>query len=186
MDKNSKMFIIYIAALRALKLAIAIHFSWILLLVVFYQDKTFTKISLKYGSYINVFLDLSMQLHENICINKHVIELVKGKNFFYKSIYSLGLVELEILKIYIETYLKTRLIQLSKSLIKALILLDKKINGDFCLYVNYQGSKILIIQNKYHFLLIGKFLDRLGCAQQFTQLNFTNAYHQIRIREKNE
>ena len=31
--------------------------------------------------------------------------------------------------------------------------------------------------------LVGKSLDRLGRAQWFTQLNLTNAYYQMRIRE---
>lgn len=43
-------------------------------------------------------------------INGYAIELINNKKFYYGSIYTLSLVELEILKTYIKTYLKTRLI----------------------------------------------------------------------------
>lgn len=44
-----------------------------------------------------------MELPKNTKINKHAIELVEGKQFLYRSIYSLTLLELEILKTYIES-----------------------------------------------------------------------------------
>lgn len=40
-------------------------------------------------------------------MNEHIIELIDGKQLPYEPIYILSLVELEILKTYIETYLKT-------------------------------------------------------------------------------
>lgn len=62
----------------------------------------------KYLDYADIFLfNLAMELYENIYINKHVIELEKDKQASYEPIHSLGLVEQETLKIYIETYLKT-------------------------------------------------------------------------------
>ena len=48
-----------------------------------------------------------MELPKNIGINEQVIEPIKGKQPSYGPIYSLGLVELETLKTYIKTYLKT-------------------------------------------------------------------------------
>ena len=51
-----------------------------------------------------------MELPENTSINKHAIKLVKGKELPYGPIYKLGLVELEILKAYLETHLKTAFI----------------------------------------------------------------------------
>lgn len=45
-----------------------------------------------------------MELPKNTRINKYVIELEKDKQPLYRPIYSLGLVELETLKTYIETY----------------------------------------------------------------------------------
>ena len=52
-----------------------------------------------------------MELPENTGINEHAIELIEGKQPPYALMYSLGLVELETLKAYIETHLKTGFIQ---------------------------------------------------------------------------
>ena len=48
-----------------------------------------------------------MKLPENTGINKHAIELQDGKQPPYRPIYSLRPIELETLKTYIVTYLKT-------------------------------------------------------------------------------
>lgn len=85
-----------------------IHFSQVSLLATLQQEKAFTKISLEYGHYDDVFFpDLAMELLKNRYINKYAIELVEGKQSPYGPIYSLGLVELETLKVYIKTNLKT-------------------------------------------------------------------------------
>ena len=78
-----------------------------------------------------------MELSKNIVINKHTIELVKGKQPSYGPIYNLGLVELETLKAYIETYLKIGFIWLFKTFAVIPILFDKKPDSSLRLYVNY-------------------------------------------------
>ena len=47
-------------------------------------------------------------------------------------------------------------------------------------------SNNLMIKNQYPLSLIGEALDRLGRAKRFTQLDLTNAYHRMRIREGNK
>ena len=106
-----------------------------------------------------------------------MIELEKGKQPPYRPIYSLGPVELETLKIYIETNLANDFIWILKSPAGAQILFVRKPNGSLCLYVNYQEFNNLTIKNWYPLPLIGKSLDRLNQAKQFTQLDFTNVYH---------
>lgn len=69
-----------------------------------------------------------MKLLENLGINEYVIELVKSKQLPYRLIYILSPLVLEILKMYIETLLKTGFIQLSKLPAGALILFHKKSN----------------------------------------------------------
>ncbi len=91
--------------------------------------------------------------------------------------------ELETLKAYIETHLKTGFIRPSKSPTGTPIFFDKNPDGNLRLCVDYQGLKNLTIKNWYPLPLIGEALDCLGRAKQFTQLDFTSAYHQIRIRE---
>ena len=94
--------------------------------------------------------------------------------------------ELEILKAYIETNLANGFIRPSKSPAGAPILFDRKSNGFFWLYVNYRDLNNLTIKNRYPLPLIGELLDRIGRARQFTQLNLTSAYYQMRIRKKDK
>ena len=127
-----------------------------------------------------------MELPENTGINENAIKLIEGKQPPYGPIYSLGTVELETLKTYIETHLKTGIIRPSKSSTSALILLNKKRDRSFRFCVNYQGLNNLTIKNRYPFPLIGESLDRLGRAKRFNQLDLTSAYHRMRIREGDE
>lgn len=65
----------------------------------------------KYVDYTNVFsFDLTMEPAEKIEINEYAIKLIDSIQLLYKLIYILSPVELEILKTYIKTYLKTRFI----------------------------------------------------------------------------
>ena len=147
-------------------------------------DKALTKILAKYSDYANVFFsDLAIEVLENTRMNEYAIKLIDGKQSSYGPIYALNLVELETLKTYIETYLKTRFIQLFKSPTSTFILFDKKLDSSLCLYVNYWGLNNLTIKNQYLLPLIGEFLDQLSQAKRFTQLDLTNAYHQIKIWE---
>ena len=132
-------------------------------------DKAPVKVPPKYSDYTDVFLfDLTMELPENTSMNEHTIELVKDKQPPYGLIYSLGPVELETLKTYIETHLKTAFIRLFKSPAGASIFFDKKLNGSLCLCINYRGLNNVTIKNRYSLPLIGEALDRLGRAKQFT------------------
>ena len=54
---------------------------------------------------------------------------------------------MKILKTYIENNLVNGFIQLSKSLVKALILFDQKQNDFFQLYINFWNFNNLIIKN---------------------------------------
>ena len=185
LNKNSVIFVVYVAALEALKLAI--HLSQAPLLAALQQDKAPIKIPSEYIDYTNVFsLDLAMQLPENTSINKHAIELIEGKEPLYKPIYSLGPVELETLKAYIEIYFKTGFIWPSKSLIDAPIFFDKKPDRSLRLCIDYQELNNLTIKNRYPLPLIGDSLDWLVGAKRFTQLDLTSAYQQMRIREGDE
>ncbi len=145
-------------------------------------DKAPIEIRTKYSNYADIFsLDLAMELLENTAMNEHAIELIEGKQPPYGPIYTLSPVELETLKTYIETHLKTGFIRLFKSLAGAPILFDKKPDGNLYLCVDYRGLNNLTIKNQYLLPLIGESLDRLGRVKQFTQLDLTSAYHRMRI-----
>ena len=86
----------------------------------------------------------------------------------YSFIYSLGSVELEILKAYIKNNLANGFIKPSKSPAKVPIFFNKKPDNSQKLYMDYQGLNNLIIKNQYSLLLVGKSLDQLGWARHFT------------------
>ena len=84
---------------------------------------------------------------EYIEINNHAIKLVDDWQPSYGPIYSLGQVELETLKTYIETNLKNGFIRPSKSPVETPILFDKKSDGNFQLCVDSWEFNKLPIKN---------------------------------------
>ena len=142
------------------------------------------KISAQYLDFVDVFSpDLATELPEYTEINTHAIDLEEDKQPPYGPIYSLGPVELETLKTYIETNLANSFIRLSKSPAGGPILFDKKPDGSFCLCINYWSLNNITIKNRYPFPLVDESLNCLGRTKQFTQLDLTGAYHRMRIKE---
>ena len=127
-----------------------------------------------------------MELSKNTSINKHGIKLVEGKQPLYRLTYSLRTVELETLKTYIKTQLKTGFIQSFISPASALIFFNPKLDGSLRLYINYKGLNNLTIKNLYLLPLIGEVFNRLSWAKRFTQLDLTSAYHKMRIWENDK
>ncbi len=124
LDENSETFVVHVATLEAM----TIHLSQAAQIPTLQWDKASTKILAKYSDYTDVFsLELAMELAQNTGMNEYTIELIDGKQPPYRSIYALSPVELETLKAYIETHLKTGFIRSSKSLAGTPILFDKKL-----------------------------------------------------------
>ena len=66
-------------------------------------NEALTEVSVEYSNYSNVFLaENAAELPENTGINEHAIKLKESKQPPFGPIYSLGPVELETLKTYIE------------------------------------------------------------------------------------
>ncbi len=124
-----------------------------------------TKVPSEYVDFADVFSPkLAVELLEHTGINNHAIELVDDRQLPYGPIYSLGPMELETLKAYIENNLASGFIKPSKFPAGALILFDKKPDSSLKLCVNYQGLNNLTIKNRYPLPLVGESLDRLGRA----------------------
>ena len=154
LDENSETFIMHVASLD-----LGIYPDREAQIVLLLIKKV--KILDKYSDFIDVFSEeKALVLPKRTNINKHVIKLEDGKQPSYGPIYSLGPVELEILKTYIETHLKTGFIRPSKSPAGAFILFNKKSDGSFCLCVDYRGLNNLTIKNQYLLPLMSKSLDR--------------------------
>ena len=144
-------------------------------------------VSAEYSDFADVFLQKSANVFlEQTIINKHAIELEKGKQLIYKPIYSLELVECKTFKPYIEINLANNFIRTSKLPANTSILFLHKPNNCICLCVNYLGLNNLTIKNWYPLLLISKFLYWLGQAKQFSQLNLISAYYWMKIKEGDE
>ena len=182
LDEKSETYIIYVAFLNLIP---GIYLDRVAQIASLLTKKV--KILDKYLDFVDVFSEeKTLVLSERTKFNQHAIELEKSKQPPYEPIYSLDLIELETLKPYIETYLKTEFIQPFKSPAGAPILFDKKSDSSLCLYVDYQSLNNLIIKNRYPLPLIGESLNWLGQAKKFTQLDLTSAYHQMRIKERNK
>ena len=120
LSADNEISMVHIAAL-AEQITMPIHSSYQAKVVS--QTSKKTGISAEYSNFSDVFSSNSVvELPEYTKINNHLINLLDNKQPLYSSIYSLELVELEMLKIYIETNLASSFIWPSKSLIGALIL----------------------------------------------------------------
>ena len=117
--------------------------------------KASTEILAKYSDYSKVFLvENAAKLSENTKMNEHTIELGQDKQPLYGSIYSLGSVKLETLKIYIKTSLANSFIRISKSPTGIPIFFDQKSDESPRLCVNYCGLNNITIKNRYLLSLI--------------------------------
>ena len=182
MDNDNETFIVYVAIWEREK--ISVHSEKQAQIRALLFDKAPTEILAEYFNYNNVFLaENAAKLPENIGINDYAIKLEEDKQPPFRAIYSLGLVELEILKIFIETNLANGFIWSSKSLARAFILFDKKPDKSLRFCVNYGGFNNITIKNRYPVPLISKSLDWLGQARRFTQLDLINADYWMRICE---
>ena len=111
-------------------------------------DEAPTEVPAEYSDYSNVFSAENVaEIPENTKINEHAIELEEGKQPTFGPIYSLGPVELETMKTYIETNLANGFIRPSKSPAGALILFNQKPDRSFRLCVDYRDLNNITIKN---------------------------------------
>ena len=124
LNPEYKTFIVHITSLSSTPLDARPQISGLI------AEKAPTKVPAKYLDFVNVFsLDLAFKLPKHTGINDHAIKLVNGQQPPYRPIYSLGPVELETLKAYIETNLANKFIRPSKSPAVAPIMFNRKSDG---------------------------------------------------------
>lgn len=137
LDSEHKVFVVYIVAL-GMDLGEEMHSSKKTQIVYIKVDKAPTKVSSKYIDFENVFLQkLTMELPYHTKINDHVSDLVDDREPPYGTIYSLGSVELKILKAYIKNNPANSFNISSKSFLRVPMLFGKKLADSLGLYVNY-------------------------------------------------
>ena len=103
LDKNSETFVVHVASLNLVPRIYPDREAQIASLLI--EE---VKILNKYADFANVFLEeKGLVLAEHTKLNKYAIDPEDGKQPRYGPIYSLGPVELESPKTYIETHLNT-------------------------------------------------------------------------------
>ncbi len=181
LDENVEAFVVHVASL-SLGSKMSIHPARKAQIASLLTEEV--TILAKYLDYTDVFLkDSAAELLKQTDLNEHAIDLIESKQPLYRFIYSLGPVELKILKTYIETNLANSFIRPFKSPAEAPIFFVKKPDGSLRLCVNYRELNNLMIKNRYSLPLIGESLDRIGQAKRFTHLDLTSSYHQMRIKK---
>ena len=104
LDENSKTFVVYVTSLN---LTLGIHPDKAAQIASLLAEEV--KIPDEYSNFADIFSETKVLiLPERINLNEHTIDLEHNKQPPYGLIYSLGPVELETLKTYIKTHLKTR------------------------------------------------------------------------------
>ena len=131
LDPEHETYVVLVASLSSTLLAsLDVHPSRRPQVSDLIAERAPTKVLVEYSDFADVFSpDLASELPKHTGINDHAIELVDGQQPPYGPIYSLGPVELETLKAYIETNLANGFIRSSKSPAGAPILFDRKSDG---------------------------------------------------------
>jgi hypothetical protein len=139
----------------------------------------------KYKNFANVFDKINADKLFEHDSQDHVID-TKNKMFSFESMYNLSMIELELLKEYLDEFLTKRFIVLFSSLVDASILFVKKSKNDLRLCVDYKELNVITIKNRYSISLINQLLNSLNDVKKFTKLNIQTAYNFIRIKEEDE
>ena len=117
----------------------------------------------------------------------HAIDMVEEKEPPYGLIYVLSEKELQVLREYLDTLLKSRKIRPSKSPDGAAILLLPKDHGrGLRLCMNYRGLNKETILNCYPLPLMNELRNRIRGAKIFTKLDLKAGYNLIRIKKVDE
>ena len=160
LNPDHEAFVVHVATFFS---SIELHQDREVQIATLIADKAPITILAEYSDFKEVFSKKSATvLPEHTQINTHAINQEEDKQPIYGSIYSLGLVELEILKTYIKTNLANGFIHPSKSLASSPILFNKKLNGSLWLYVDYRDLNNITIKNRYPLLLVGESLNCIG------------------------
>ncbi len=147
--------------------------------------KSSKEISEKYKNFADVFDKINADKLLEHDSQDHVID-TKNKMSSFESMYNLSMIELELLREYLDEFLTKEFIVFSSSLVDASILFVKKSKDDLRLCVDYRELNVITIKNRYSISLINQLLNRLSDVKKFTKLNIQTAYNFIRIKEEDE
>jgi hypothetical protein len=147
--------------------------------------KSSKKILEKYKNFADVFDKINVDKLFEHDSQDHAIN-TKNKMSSFESVYNLSMIELELLKKYLDEFLTKRFIVLSSSFVNASILFVKKSKNDLRFCVNYKELNVITIKNRYSIFLINQLLNRFNDVKKFTKLNIQTTYNFIRIKKEDE
>ena len=116
----------------------------------------------------------------------HKINLISKIKSLAKKVYNLTKNQVFVIKVYVNEMLKKNFIRRNSSNYATLVLIIKKFDENFKVYVNYKTLNVLIIKNRNYFSLIKKIFDRLCATKFYIKLNVIAIFNEIRIRENDE
>ena len=117
------------------------------------------------------------------CPHDHKIELRGGsKPTYVRPIRYPYYQKVEIERL-VDEMLKSGIIRGSQSPYSLLVLLVRKADGNWRMYVNYRALNKDTVKDKYHIPNIDELLDELYGADIFSKLDLRFGYHQIRMHE---
>ena len=120
------------------------------------------------------------------CPLDHAIELKDGATPGYGPIYSVSEPEQAALKEFIDNHLATGTIHPSQSPIGALVLFVKKKDHSLRMVVDCRRLNTAMQKDRYPLPRINDLLEQLGKASVFTKIDPCNAYHLLRIKDRDE
>ena len=156
LDKNVEFFLVHVTSFNFNSMSIYLAKEAQIASLITKEVKILTN----YSNFSDVFSEeKALVLPKITNLNQYTIKLQESQQPSYRLIYSLGPIELETFKTYIEIKLANGFIWLSKLPASALIFFVRKLNSSFYFCVNYQGLNNLTIKNRYPLPLINKSLD---------------------------
>ena len=145
------------------------------------------KLSQQYWEFAEVF---SKKASDQLPLHKdkmnHNIILKNENNLTLSSLYSMSLKQLELVKAYLENYLKKGFIVLSDASYASSVLFAKKLEGGWRFCVDYWKLNAITKKDRYPLPLIEETLARLARMKVFIKLNVRQAFYRIRMKESVE
>lgn len=177
---EDETFVDLVASLVISNISDVYHFHRVFIILL-QVNKALTIVFLEYLNFADIFSPkLVAKMQEHIGINNHEMDFVDGKQPSYEPIYTLGAVELKILKNYIKTNLVNGFIRPSKSPVSCLIIFVQKLDISLYLYDDYQGPNNLTIENWYPLPLINESRDWLDLVIQLMH-KFAKSMNEIQL-----
>jgi hypothetical protein len=143
------------------------------------------EISSKYLEFSDIFFENEVRQLSKHESHDYVIETKKNSSMS-DFIYNLSLIELKVLKSYIEDNLIKDFIISSIFSSSVFILFIKKKDNELRLCVDYKSLNVIIIKNKYFLSLIQKLFDILQRTVQFIKIDIRDVFNTLRIRVDDE